>query len=315
MKLVIYFILYNLLSISLLAQVVPYSDAFLREAKMSMFKGKITLPARSKSFLDKEENRIQSAKRILVLQMLSYYRYKRKIAMDPRLEEMLVMDTPKYLLKNFEITEVNVVNIPKSSWNQVPYFNRFFAYRCEYDEYLFYDYLSPFYQIEENYYSIFGKNAISEKERKSFDKQILERKEIGSLFQIGETFMNSILEEQLKRQSKYYSKTYKDLFGTLIKNQKTAERLYAQYSLAIDKSYSLTDEEAEYEDYIRKRLENTNSTIYERETIREVQTTKDRKGLSTAEKAIIIGALKGRSAGTGSGRSSGTSSGFRVKGR
>ena len=54
------------------AQVVEYSDSFLRDTKMGVFKGTISLHPKEKSFLDLEENRILAAKRLVILQMLFY---------------------------------------------------------------------------------------------------------------------------------------------------------------------------------------------------------------------------------------------------
>jgi len=211
MKFFLYFITYSISSFSLFAQVVSYSDAFHRDTKLGVFKGRIALPAKSKSFLDKEENRIQATKRLVILQMLSYHRYNRKRAMDPRLEEMIVMESPEYLLKNFKMTDVKITNFPKNHWNSFAYIYRSFDYRCEYDEYRFDNHLVPYYDSKKNYYRNYIHDELSEKERKNLDKDLLERKEIGFLFTNGESFIESMIEPKLKKTTKLYSSEYKCL--------------------------------------------------------------------------------------------------------
>lgn len=73
------------------------------------------------------------------------------------------------------------------------------------------------------------------------------------------------------------------------------EKLYTKRSAEDHKQDALSEEEAEMEDYVRKRLEGSDLSTYEEES-KPIPSKKENKKekLSTMDKALIISAIKSR---------------------
>ena len=292
-----FFIFSLFISPILNAQVVEYSDSFLRDTKMGVFKGTISLHPKEKSFLDLEENRILAAKRLVILQMLFYYKYEKKIHIEPKLEEFIVMESPSILLRNFQITEVSIARFPKQKWNTFEYVYRSFAYKCEFSESNWFDYLKLHYDSQQNLYKLFGQNSLSKDNLEKLDESFFKQKNTLSIFMNADMFNRYNLSGHLKNYRHYLSKKYINYFQTILNNQTRMEKLYAKHSEEDNKYYSLSDEDAEIEDSIRKRQEGSDYSIWDdsQQSTQTKKNTPDKKSkLSTMEKAIIIGALKSR---------------------
>ncbi len=273
------------------SQVVPYTDNFLRDAKYDSFKGSISFSIKQKSFLDKEENRIITAKQFATLQMIYYFKNKNKIHISQELEELIVLNHYEDFLKNFEVTEVVHTNFKNLNTKAFDYIGSYFAYRTFFLETEFDKFLGKFYDFENEIFSskILSVNDI--KKIKIFDEKFFKEKYYKYNFCDNHFFKEYIFYPKLKNNPNQFSKNFYNIFYTLLKNELKAENNYKLYEKESDKFFSKLSDDKDSVD-----REEQNQLSYEDDSRKtpNAKNVKEKKSLSTLEKTMVIYMLKNR---------------------